>query len=164
MEGGSQVVLVVKNTPVSAGGPRDMGSISGSGRSPGIGNSNPLQYPCLENSMDRRVWPQRVRHDWAYINGRYHSTKNTQERWTPCRNPSWQCIVHNHCSINWPDRSKTSPISNPLSLHLSLPPECSLKWRFLSLFIQVIQLNVQPHFSERYIFIIQFPHHSPHHQ
>ena len=63
MEGASQVVLVVKNTPVNAAGPRDVGSISGSGRSPGIGNSNPLQYSCLENSMDRRVWPQRVRHD-----------------------------------------------------------------------------------------------------
>ena len=31
----------------------DLGLISGSGRSPGEGNGNPLQYPCLENSMDR---------------------------------------------------------------------------------------------------------------
>ena len=33
-----------------------MGSVSGSGRSPGGGNGNPLQYSCLENPMDRGVW------------------------------------------------------------------------------------------------------------
>ena len=44
---------VVKNLPVNAG---DVGSIPGSGRSPGEGNGNPLQYSCLENSMDRATW------------------------------------------------------------------------------------------------------------
>ena len=34
----------------------DLGSIPGAGRSPGKGNSNPLQYSCLENSMDREAW------------------------------------------------------------------------------------------------------------
>ena len=34
----------------------DLGSIPGSGRSPGEGNGNPLQYSCLENSMDRGAW------------------------------------------------------------------------------------------------------------
>ena len=34
----------------------DWGSIPGTGRSPGEGNGNPLQYPCLEKSMDRGVW------------------------------------------------------------------------------------------------------------
>ena len=34
----------------------DMGLIPGSGRCPGEGNGNPLQYSCLENSMDRGVW------------------------------------------------------------------------------------------------------------
>ena len=34
----------------------DPGSIPGSGRSPGEGNSNPLQYPCLENPMDGEAW------------------------------------------------------------------------------------------------------------
>ena len=48
-----KVVLVVKNPPASA---RDSGSIPGSGRSPGEGNGNPIQYPCLENSMDRGTW------------------------------------------------------------------------------------------------------------
>ena len=49
----SQVVLVVKNTPSSAGNVRDLGLIPGLGRSPGEGNGNPLQYSCLENPMDR---------------------------------------------------------------------------------------------------------------
>ena len=34
----------------------DLGSIPGSGRSPGGGNDNPLQYSCLENPMDRGAW------------------------------------------------------------------------------------------------------------
>ena len=44
---------VVKNLPANAGDARDMGSVPGSGRSPGGGNSNLLQYLCLENTMDR---------------------------------------------------------------------------------------------------------------
>ena len=44
---------MVKNLPANAG---DAGSIPGLGRSPGEGNSNPLQYSCLENPIDRGVW------------------------------------------------------------------------------------------------------------
>ena len=43
---------VGKNLPAKAGKARDSGSIPGMGRSPGEGNGNPLQYSCLENSMD----------------------------------------------------------------------------------------------------------------
>jgi len=43
---------MAKNPPASAGDTRDMGSISGSRRSPGLRNGNLLQYSCLENSMD----------------------------------------------------------------------------------------------------------------
>ena len=50
----SQVVLVVKNLPADAGDIRDMGSIPGSGRSPGERNCNPLQYSCLENPHGQR--------------------------------------------------------------------------------------------------------------
>ena len=49
----SQVALVVRNSPASAG---DVGSIPGSGRSPGERNSNPVQYSCLENPIDRGAW------------------------------------------------------------------------------------------------------------
>ena len=46
-----------KESACSAG---DLGSIPGSGRSPGGGNSYPLQYSCLENSMDRGAWQATV--------------------------------------------------------------------------------------------------------
>ena len=51
--GSSQMVLVVKKLPANAGDARDVDLIPGSGRSPGVGQSNPLQYSCLENPMDR---------------------------------------------------------------------------------------------------------------
>ena len=44
---------MVKNPPANTG---DAGSIPGSGRSPEGGHGNPLQYSCLENSMDREAW------------------------------------------------------------------------------------------------------------
>ena len=47
------MVLVVKNLPASAGDARDAGSIPESGKSPGGGHGNPLQYSCLERPLDR---------------------------------------------------------------------------------------------------------------
>ena len=44
--------VVVKNPPAYAGDINDTGYIPESGRSPGVGNGNPLQYSCLENPMD----------------------------------------------------------------------------------------------------------------
>ena len=58
----SQVVLVVKKLPASARDKRDLGSIPESGRCPGGGHGNPLQYSCLENTMDRGAW-------WAIVHG-----------------------------------------------------------------------------------------------
>ena len=51
---------MVKNLPANAGDAGDIDSIPGSGRVPGIGNGNLLQYSCLENSMDRGTWWARV--------------------------------------------------------------------------------------------------------
>ena len=51
------MALVVKNAPANPGG---VGSILGSGRSPGGGHGNPLQYSCLENPMDREAWQAAV--------------------------------------------------------------------------------------------------------
>ena len=48
---------MVKNLPANAG---DRGSIPDPGRSPGEGNGNPLQYSCLEKSMDREAWQAAV--------------------------------------------------------------------------------------------------------
>ena len=47
---------MVKNPPANAGDTRDVGSNPASGRSPGEGNGNPLQYSCQENPMDRGAW------------------------------------------------------------------------------------------------------------
>ena len=47
---------VVKNLPGNAGDARDSCLITGLGRSPGVGNGYPLQYSCLENSIDRGAW------------------------------------------------------------------------------------------------------------
>ena len=44
---------MVKNLPASVRDPGDVGSVPGSGISPGVGNSNPLQYSCLRNPRDR---------------------------------------------------------------------------------------------------------------
>ena len=57
-----KVAQLVKKPPVNAGDTRDMSSIPGSGRSPGGGHGNPLQYSCLENSMDRGAW-------WVTVHG-----------------------------------------------------------------------------------------------
>ena len=51
---------VVKNLPANARDTGEVGSIPGLERSPGEGNGNPLQYSCLENSMDRGVWQATV--------------------------------------------------------------------------------------------------------
>ena len=51
--------LVGKESACSVG---ELGSIPGLGRSPGEGNGYPLQYPCLENSMDRQAW-------WVAVHG-----------------------------------------------------------------------------------------------
>ena len=92
----SQVELVVKNPPANAGAVRDCSSIPRSGRSPGGGRGNPLQYSCLENTMDRGAWRATVhriaksqtwlkwfsRHAWSsnlthgHIFGENHNSKD----------------------------------------------------------------------------------------
>ena len=67
----SQVALVVKNLPATAGDVRDVRSNPGSGRYPRGGNSIPLQYSCLENSMDRRAWQALV-----------HGVMKSQTQWS----------------------------------------------------------------------------------
>ena len=66
------MVLLVKNPPVNAGDIRDPGLIPGLGRSPGEGNGNPLQYPCLENLMDRGAW-------WAAVHGAVKQSDMTEQ-------------------------------------------------------------------------------------
>ena len=64
------MALVVKGLPANAGVIRDMGSIPETRRCPGEGRGNPLQYSCLENTMDRGVWwtaVHRVTKSWTQL-------------------------------------------------------------------------------------------------
>ena len=60
---------MVKNSPANAGDTRDIGLIPGLGRSPVVGNGNPLQYSCLGNSMNRGA-------GWATVHGVAESDTN----------------------------------------------------------------------------------------
>ena len=73
------MALVVKNLPASAGDVRDVSLISGSGRSPGGGKGNPLQYACLGNPMDREAW-------WGIL--QYAYLENLMDR------GAWWAAVH----------------------------------------------------------------------
>ena len=55
---------MVKNAPAKAGDTRGTDSVPGLGRSPAVGNGNPLQYSCLENFMNRRAWQATV--SWGH--------------------------------------------------------------------------------------------------
>ena len=65
-------MLVVKNLPASA---RDAGLNPGLGRAPGVGNDSPLQYSCLENSMDRGTWQATI-HGAAVSDMTEHSSSS----------------------------------------------------------------------------------------
>ena len=82
------MVLEVKNLPANAGDVQDVGSVLGLGRSPGEGHGKPLQYSCLENSMDRGAW-------WAIV---LRVTKS----WTRLMQLTCTCTLStilNHCSV-----------------------------------------------------------------
>ena len=64
---------MVKNLPANVGDAGDSGSVPGSGRSPGIGNGNLLQYSCLDNPMDRGAW-------WVTVHGGHKESDTTQRQ------------------------------------------------------------------------------------
>ena len=67
---------VVRNLPTSTGDARDTGLILGLERSPVGGNGNPLQYSCLENSMNRRTWQDTVHgvtNSWTWLSNWAHT-------------------------------------------------------------------------------------------
>ena len=81
----SQVTLVVKNPPANAGDVRDAVSIPGSGRFPGGGQGNPVQYSCLENPMDRGAWRatvHRVAKSWTRLKP-FSTAQHSQFRGLP---------------------------------------------------------------------------------
>ena len=61
---------MVKNLLANVGDKRDAGSITGLRKAPGAGHGNPLQYPCLENPMNRGAWQatvHRVGNSWTQL-------------------------------------------------------------------------------------------------
>ena len=88
----SQVALVVNNLPADAGDLKDVGSVPGSGRSPGEGNGYPLQYSCLENPMDRGAW-------WARVHGVAKSW--TRQKWLHLLNaiPRFFPFLYTGCGL-----------------------------------------------------------------
>jgi len=66
---------ILKNLPANAGDARDAGSIPGLERAPGVENGNPLQYSCLENSMDRVPWwttVHEIAKNWTQLTSHAH--------------------------------------------------------------------------------------------
>ena len=92
----SQVVLVVKNPPANVGDARDADSIPGLGKSPGVGSGNPLQYSCLQNSMDREAW-QATAHGVAKSQTRLSNwaLSNYTLAYMPCL--LWVCFKRHIC-------------------------------------------------------------------
>ena len=80
--GASQVM--VKDLSASVGDEGNTGSTPGLGRSPGVGNGNPLQYSCLENPMDSVAWRTVVR-PWGHqdLDTTEHTHTYNSEIYTP---------------------------------------------------------------------------------
>ena len=96
---------VVKNLPASAGATEDTRSVPGSGRSPGEGDGNPVQYSCQDNPMDRGAWLAtvhwvwRVRHDWARARAHTHFPYKKQKG---CECKERPCVFN--VFVNWGGR------------------------------------------------------------
>ena len=69
-------VSAVKKPPANTGDARDKGSIPASGRSPAVGDGNPLQYSCLGNPMDREAWGtvHGVAKSWTWLSTFTHKS------------------------------------------------------------------------------------------
>ena len=99
----SQLVLVVKNPPANAGDIRDAGLIPGSGRSPGEGIGNLLQYSCLGNPIDRGAWWARVHRiskSWTHEQVKQLDQGHGTSKWqnqnlarSPCLTESMRIII-----------------------------------------------------------------------
>ena len=77
---GSPDGSLVKNPPANAGAEGDTGLILGSGRSPGVGNGNSLQCPCLENPMDRGDYSQSQKSEVKHSSpSNYRYLKHTRD-------------------------------------------------------------------------------------
>ena len=96
---------MAKNLPAKAEGTRDMGSILGSGRSPGEGNGNPLQYSCLGTHHGQRslaMRSQRVEHDWVTEHTAHRHVKRCSVLLTIKRNANQNHSEDHLILSEWP--------------------------------------------------------------
>ena len=119
------MVLVGKNPPANAVDPRDVDLIPGSRRSPGWGNSNSLQYSCLENSVDRRAQQatvHRVAKSWTQLSD-WASTKTHMcdkgLLWRLLEAESRLCQERKR--PQFPNHSKLILLNTWMSLEVNLP-------------------------------------------
>ena len=101
---------MVKNPPANVGDSRDAGLIPGSERTPGVGNSKPLQDSCLENSMEKGAWrveesdglqsmgPRRIRHNWVASAHTLTKQNGARTMWTAQRKCYQRAMGEDHHS------------------------------------------------------------------
>ena len=113
--GGSEV-------KVSASNARDLGLIPGSGRSPGEGNGNPLQYSCVENPMDGGAWwatVHRVAKSWTWLSNltfNYSALLYNWMVWSSCSLGTHKSLLQQHspkASMLWHSALFTVQLSHP---------------------------------------------------
>ena len=111
---GSPGDAVVKNPPANVRDAKDVGSILGSGRSPGGGNGNPLQYSYLENPMDRGAW-------WTTVHG-VAELNTTEQLSTHTHTHTHTLYLHNEEDRLWSHIAWT--LCGPCLSLLSLSQYC----------------------------------------
>ena len=139
----NQVALVVKNFPASAGDVRDTSLIPESGRSPGVGYGNPLQYSCLGNSMDRDAWGALV-----------HGATKSQARLSSCIfSPSVAMSI----SLFFMSESSISALQTSSSISFfQIPYTCINIWCFsLSDFLHSRLIHLTGTDSNSFIFMAE---------
>ena len=115
---------VVKNPPANAG---DMGSNSGSGRSPGEGNGNSLQYSCLENPMDRRAW-----HAAVHGVGKSQTRLSNYTTITPFLGQKTTQTIYNLRCINAQEHVRKGATEISVSVGMAPPLHPSRVWGAIS--------------------------------
>ena len=129
---------MVKNLPDDAGDTGDMGSIPGSRRSPGVGNGNPLQYSCLENSMDRGAW-------WATVHGFTKSGTGLKDE------AGKHAVLRHVLSICFVRRAYTGATCWTTGVKFANQPVCRwgslLAWRWLACPTATCLVSREPHMT-----------------